>query len=128
MQPLLPYFCHMKDNGAIKEKICETRRRKGVSQEEMANRMGISLNSYRKLEKGRTLLVSPRIWEIARAMEIKPEELIMDDDTAHGSSLADIERVKYEEDIILLKEENSLLKQFVAILNEKNDLYVKKAR
>ena len=61
-------------------------------------------------------------------MEIKPEELIMDDDTAHGSSLADIERGKYEEDIIMLKEENSILKQFVAILNEKNDLYVKKAR
>ena len=61
-------------------------------------------------------------------MEIKPEELVMDDDSAQGSSLADIERGKYEEDIILLKEENSLLKQFVAILNEKNDLYAKKAR
>lgn len=118
----------MKDNGAIKEKICETRRRKGVSQEEMANRIGISLNSYRKLEKGDTHLISPRIWDIATAMEIKPEELIMDDDPVRGTSLADKEREVYEERISSLTEEVYILRQFVAILNEKNDLYAKKAR
>ena len=118
----------MKDNGSIKEKICETRRKKGFSQEEMAHRLGISLNSYRKLEKGRTLLVSPRVWEIARAMEIKPEELIMDEDPIKGSSLADQEREEYKESICSLKEEISILRQYVAILNEKNDSYIKKAR
>ncbi len=118
----------MKDNSSIKEKICETRRKKGISQEEMASRLDISLNSYRKIEKGHTTLVSRRIWEIANALEIKPEELILDEDAERGSSLADIERQEYESTINSLKEEISILKQCIAILNEKNDSYIKKAK
>lgn len=118
----------MKDNGSIKDKIYETRRRKGISQEEMANRMGMSLNSYRKIERGRTLLVSRRIWEIAEALNIKPEELILDDDFEKGSSLADAEREEYSTTINALREEIDVLKQCIVILNEKNASYIKKAK
>ena len=118
----------MKDNGFIKEKIYETRRKKGISQEEMAGRIGISLNSYRKIERGQTILISPRLWEISHAMNIKPEELIMDEDCEKGTSLADMEREEYASTICSLKEEISILKQYVAILNEKNDSYTKKVK
>lgn len=118
----------MKDNGSIKDKIYETRRKKGISQEEMANLLGMSLNSYRKIERGPTLLVSHRIWEIAKALNISPEELVMDDDFESGMSLADLERREYDSTIQSLKNEIAALMQCIDILNEKNSSYTKKAR
>ncbi len=118
----------MKDNGSIKEKIYETRRKKGISQEEVANKLGISLNSYRKIERGPTQLVSQRIWEIAQALNVTPEELVMDDDFETGMSLPDIERHEYAATIQSLKEEIAALMQCIDILNEKNSSYTKKAR
>ena len=52
----------------------------------------------------------------------------MDEDPIRGTSLADKEREVYEEKINSLIEEVYILRQFVTILNEKNDLYAKKAR
>ncbi len=118
----------MKDNGSIKEKIYETRRKKGLSQEEMANRLGMSLNSYRKIERGPTLLVSRRIWEIAETLNVTPEELVMDDDFETGMSLPDIERKTYASTIQSLKDEIAALMQCIDILNEKNNSYTKKAK
>lgn len=118
----------MKDNGSIKDKIYETRRRKGISQEEMANKLGMSLNSYRKIERGPTLLVSRRIWEIAKTLGVTPEELVMDDDFESGMSLPDIERKTYENNIQSLKDEIAALMQCIDILNEKNSSYTKKAK
>ena len=40
------------DNNSIKENIRKIRKSKGLTQEEMAHRMGISLTAYRDLEKG----------------------------------------------------------------------------
>ena len=118
----------MKDNGSIKVKIYETRRRKGISQEEMANRLEMSLSSYRKIERGPTLLVSRRIWEIARALDVAPEEFLLDDDFESGMSLADKERNEYISTIESLREEIDMLRQCIVILNEKNSSYTKKAK
>ena len=48
----------MKKNGSIKQKIYEIRRSKGISQEKVATAIGIALNNYRKLERGKTVLIN----------------------------------------------------------------------
>ena len=118
----------MKNNGSIKDKIFEIRRKKGISQEKMAQMLGISLNSFRKLERGGTILVNDRLWEIAKALEVSLEELMLKDDFSSGMSLADKERQEYLAQIKELQTEVSILKQHISLLTDKYDGYVKKAK
>mgnify|MGYP003412591778 FL=1 len=118
----------MKGNSAIKEKIFEIRRKKGISQEKMAQLLGISTNSFRKLEKGKTILVNDRLWDIAKILEISIEELVLEEDFNTGMSLSDLEREKFQSEIESLKTENILLKQHITLLTEKYDNYIKKIR
>ena len=115
----------MKNNCSIKKKIYEVRRTKGVSQEEMANRMGIALNSYRKLERGKTSLVNSKLWDIANALGVSVRELVLEEDQSTGISLAEAERNEFKREIEKLKEENALLKQHIVLLNEKTETYTK---
>ncbi|MBR1949648.1 MAG: helix-turn-helix transcriptional regulator [Bacteroidales bacterium] len=115
----------MKNNCSIKKKIYEVRRAKGVSQEEMANRMGIALNSYRKLERGKTSLVNSKLWDIANALGVSVRELVLEEDQSTGISLAEAERNEFKREIEKLKEENALLKQHIVLLNEKTETYTK---
>lgn len=115
----------MKNNCSIKKKIYEVRRAKGVSQEEMANRMGIALNSYRKLERGKTSLVNSKLWDIANALGVSVRELVLEEDQSTGISLAEAERNEFKREIEKLKEENALLKQHIVLLNEKAETYTK---
>lgn len=115
----------MKNNCSIKQKIYEVRRSKGVSQEEMANRMGIALNSYRKLERGKTSLVNEKLWQIADALGVSVRELVLEEDKTTGLSLAEKERNEFHKLIEALKEENILLKQHIVLLNEKTETYTK---
>ncbi len=115
----------MKNNCSIKKKIYDIRRAKGISQEEMANRMGIALNSYRKLERGRTSLVNEKLWGIANALGVAVRELVLEEDIVTGASLAETERNGFINLINQLREENSLLKQHIVLLNEKTETYTK---
>ena len=115
----------MKKNGAIKQKIYEIRRSKGISQEKMANLISVALNSYRKLERGKTNLVNEKLWDIANALNVSVKELVLEDDILTGTSLADMERKRYEAKINSLEEEIATLKQCVTLLNEKNESYIK---
>ena len=115
----------MKKNGAIKQKIYEIRRSKGISQEKIANLIGVALNSYRKLERGKTSLVNEKLWDIANALNVSVKELVLENDILTGTSLADMERKKYQAKINSLEEEIATLKQCVTLLNEKNESYIK---
>ena len=115
----------MKKNGAIKQKIYEIRRSKGISQEKMANLICVALNSYRKLERGKTNLVNEKLWDIANALNVSVKELVLEDDILTGTSLADMERKRYQAKINSLEEEIATLKQCVTLLNEKNESYIK---
>ena len=65
------------DNARIKENIIRIRNEKGFSQDEMANLLGISRNSYRSIEKGSTNVISRRLGEIAHLLGVSEEELAL---------------------------------------------------
>lgn len=118
----------MKSNSAIKEKICEIRRKKGISQEKMAYNLGITTYSFRKLEKGPTVILNYRIWDIAKILEVSLEELMLDDDFNTGMSLADIERIKFITEIESLKREIARLKQDLNLMTDIYGGYIKKVK
>lgn len=118
----------MKNNSSIKEKIFETRRKRGISQEKMAQMLGISSTSFRKLETGKTVLLNKRLWDIAKILEVTLEELMLEEDFNTGMSLSDMERQKFHSQIEDLESENTILKQRILLLTERYDGYVKKAK
>ena len=65
------------DNNSIKENISSIRKKKGLTQEEMAHSLGISLTAYRDLEKGATSIINGNIYKIARLTGVTTEELVL---------------------------------------------------
>ena len=65
------------DNAIIKENIFRIRIEKGLSQDEMARKLGVVRNTYRKIEKGDLKLISEHIAAIADVFGISEEELVL---------------------------------------------------
>lgn len=59
----------------IGEKLRTLRELHGIKQEDIAQRLGISQNTYSKLETGETDLTMSRLEEIAKIYNIKPLDL-----------------------------------------------------
>ena len=89
------------DNNSVKENII--RRRKGLklSQQDMADKIGMSRTAYRNIEKGETKLLSENVARIAEALEMDAEELVLgySYDSAQSKTLKDEKpyRRMYEE-------------------------------
>ena len=65
------------DNISIKENICKIRRQLGLTQEETAHRLGISLTAYRDLEKGSTSIINSNVYKLAEITGTSTEELVL---------------------------------------------------
>lgn len=65
------------DNSSVKKNVLDLRERLGYSQEEMAEHLKVSRNTYRNIEKGRTKLISPNVMKIAELANISVEELVL---------------------------------------------------
>ncbi len=65
----------------IHEKIRILREEKQWSQEEFAAKLGLSVNGYRKIERGETRLNIPRLQQLADVFEMDILELMQNDNT-----------------------------------------------
>lgn len=59
-----PIDCH------VGRRLRETRAARGLSQEKLANRLGISFQQIQKYETGTNRIGSSRLWEIASVLEV----------------------------------------------------------
>lgn len=65
------------DNFSIKNNIRRTRKEKGLTQEEMAHLLNMSLTAYRDLEKGATNMLNSNISRIAEITDSSVEEIVL---------------------------------------------------
>ena len=65
------------DNTSIKKNIRIRRKARRYTQEEMADKMGMSLTAYRDLEKGETSIVNTNLLKIAMLLDTTSEELVL---------------------------------------------------
>lgn len=65
------------DNDSIKKNLESIRLSKHLSQEDMADVLGVARNTYRNIEKGSTRLISETVMKIAEWAEITPEEVVL---------------------------------------------------
>lgn len=123
-------YLRQMDNNSVKENISKLRRRLGLSQEAMAEKMGISRTAYRNIEAGKTRLMSENIDKIASILGISAEELMLgyrpeeggsrefsDMKAQYGTKIKEIEN-GYEEEIRQLKAHISVLNDLIVTLKE----------
>jgi transcriptional regulator with XRE-family HTH domain len=116
------------DNLNIGHKIKKLRELKNLTQEHMANSIGISQGAYSRMELGETEITYSKLEKISEELGLKPEEIIafnesvvfnvMNNQTGTGlvinnSQLSEGEKNLYEQQILLLKEENTYLKKVI---------------
>lgn len=113
------------DNYSIKNNILALRLEHKMSQEQMAQALGISRNAYRNIEKGETKLVSDMVRRIADWAGITPEEVLLGYIPSKNDSLVlrDMRdrydtRLKdlaedYELQMEHLRNENALLREMI---------------
>ncbi len=64
------------DDATIKSNLEKKRNELGLSQTEMAHRLEISLNAYRKLEKGKTRILNEHVGRFAEKAGVSVAELV----------------------------------------------------
>lgn len=64
------------DKNSIKDNIRRIRKRSGMTQEDMAHELGISLTAYRDLERGATNIINSNIARIAEITGTTTEEVL----------------------------------------------------
>lgn len=140
LQPIITRtFVVIMNNRTIKENIYKLRRDKGLSQEEVANLMDISLTSYRKIEKGETALVSERINQLANVLGTSEQELLLGKSIKYNQLLQKIQQLQEEKQrlhtdltrlqvvleqkdrqIVLLEKAVSDKEEIIRLLHQKN--------
>ena len=92
------------DNNSIKQNILKIRLEHNLSQAGMADALGIARTTYRKLEKGRTRVISDYIRVIADWAGITPEEVVLGDSSESGIAMLKEERERSNDRIRELTE------------------------
>lgn len=83
----------MIDDSSIKHTIYFRRRMLGISQDEMASRLGIDRNTYGNLETGKTRIINRHMHAIAEQLGSSLEELLL------GYQPVDPETIMHEGDL-----------------------------
>ncbi len=124
----------------VHEKIRLIRESKNWSQEDMAEKLNMSLNGYAKIERGETKAYNPHLERIAEVLNMDLVELMLDDkhicviggDNSHnghniiGSSIELTFEVQKPQLIVTHKDETiEHLKQDISRLTEMLELYRK---
>jgi transcriptional regulator with XRE-family HTH domain len=107
------------DNSSIKDNIRKVRMARNITQEDMADRLGISLTAYKDLEKGRTRIVNANVIRMAELLDYTTEEIVLGyrPVQAPGKLIEDV-RAEYGGRISVMERRISDLEKLVASLEE----------
>ena len=65
------------DNDSIKDNLYRLRKKLDMTQQQMADKIGISRNAYADLESGVTRILNEKIESVARLADVSVEELCL---------------------------------------------------
>ena len=114
------------DDATIKNNLEKKRNELGFSQTEMARRLEISLNAYRKLEKGKTRILNEHVEKFAEAAGVSVAELVNGFEPI-SSATAGLNDVKETYDRKIRALEDGYIKE-IEVLRKEVDLLHEKIR
>lgn len=68
-------------------RLKELRLSKGLTQSQLAEKAGLSQTYYNEIEKGKKQLNQNRLTALARALDVSPSEILVDDDNVERAHL-----------------------------------------
>lgn len=107
------------DNTSIKENIRKIRKERRMTQEEMADMLGISITAYRDLERGSTSIMNGNVLRLAELLNTSTEELVLGYRPIQmpGRKLEEMQ-AEYSARIESLEKENEYLRKLIKSLEE----------
>lgn len=107
------------DNTSIKENIRKIRKERRMTQEEMADMLGISITAYRDLERGSTSIMNGNVLRLAELLNTSTEEIVLGYRPIQmpGKKLEEM-KAEYSARIESLEKENEFLRKLVKSLEE----------
>ena len=107
------------DNTSIKENIRKIRKERRMTQEEMADMLGISITAYRDLERGNTSIMNGNVLRLAELLNTSTEEIVLGYRPIQmpGKKLEEM-KAEYAARIESLEKENEFLRKLVKSLEE----------
>ncbi len=115
----------------IGTKIRKIRELKNLKQEHVAEKLGISVTAYGKIERDETDISIERLDQIAKVLEIAPQDILAFDERMLFQFLSSASQCGYtyninnygvtENERKLYEEKNQLLQDKICILDEKCD-------
>lgn len=78
-------------NDIVKARIKSKRKESGLTQELMAEKMGVASSTYWEIESGDSIIINPHIEKIASILNCTWEELLVDRDANTDNILLDIQ-------------------------------------
>lgn len=107
------------DNTSIKENIRKIRKERRMTQEEMADMLGISITAYRDLERGSTSIMNGNVLRLAELLNTSTEEIVLGYRPIQmpGKKLEEMQ-AEYSARIENLEKENEYLRKLVKSLEE----------
>jgi transcriptional regulator with XRE-family HTH domain len=107
------------DDSSIKENIRKLRKERRMTQEAIANQLGISTNAYGEIERGSTSIMNAHVLRIAKLLDTSTEELVLGYRPIQipGKKLEEMQ-AEYSERIDALEKEVEYLRKLVKSLEE----------
>ena len=101
------------NNYSVKKNISQKRKASGISQTEMADKLGLSRTAYRNIEMGDTRLISDKGEDIARLLDVTAEELVLGYKPSENMAMRfnDIEHEFEEERSAIIRQYESEMKR-----------------
>lgn len=104
------------NNNLIKQNIYNARTALGLTQDEVALKLGISQAAYQKIEIGSTSLINKRLFDIAKVLESSPNSLVLGYEPDQKRIDEKVNAIKEE----LAKKEKETNDNIHNLLNEKD--------
>lgn len=109
------------DNHSIKENIRRARKKKGLSQLTMAERLGVAESTYWEIETGSTLLLNPNLEKIAVILECSIEDFVCGNSESETDGLLEANQAVYLSQKGLKSASTEKLEEKYAALNEEKN-------
>jgi transcriptional regulator with XRE-family HTH domain len=100
----------------VAEKIRLERLRLNLSQQNMADELGITAAAYSNLERGVSDISITRLFQVARILNQTPQWFIEEMTSSKDLFKADIQELNVQHDLLILQKEVSFLKQQIQVI------------
>ena len=111
----------------VAEKVRLERLKQNLSQQNMADKLGVTAAAYSNLERGVSDISITRLFDLARILNQTPQWFVEELNSSKDLFKTDTRELNVQHDLLILQKEVAFLKQQVQVIqSELTNIYCKK--